>query len=56
MPDPEIFFVGFFTIVLLAGGLAFTIYEVPRLHDQTRNNNQSAPPQPHSAMPPDNSQ
>ena len=32
MADTTILAVGFFTFFLLAGGLAFTIYEVPRLY------------------------
>lgn len=34
MSDIEIFVIGVFTFIMLAGGLAFTIYEVPRLHNQ----------------------
>jgi len=32
MPDIGIFAVGFFTLLLLAGGLAFTFYEIRRLN------------------------
>jgi len=33
--DTTIFAVGVFTFLLLAGGLAFTVYQVPRLYRKT---------------------
>ena len=38
MSDTAIFAIGLFTFLLLAGGLAFTVYEIRRLNPQESKN------------------